>query len=172
VIDELPTDTAQGFDRVASLLDYPMIVVTTVAGPVVGGCLVGFHTQSSINPPRYAVWLSKANHTFRVALQADVFALHFLDEANKDLAEIFGTTTNDQVDKFDGCRWHPGPEGVPLLDGCATRSVMQKCGLVDDGGDHVCVVLEPVTCEVSGPYDPLMFSHVRDLDAGHDPNEA
>ena len=42
------------------------------------GCLVGFHSQSSIDPRQYAVWLSKANHTYPVALRSELFAVHFL----------------------------------------------------------------------------------------------
>ena len=31
-----------------------MVVVTTAQGDERAGCLVGFHAQSSIEPPRYA----------------------------------------------------------------------------------------------------------------------
>ena len=41
--------------------------------------MVGFHSQCSVDPGRFAVWLSKANHTYGVALRAEVFAVHFLD---------------------------------------------------------------------------------------------
>ena len=39
------------------------------------------------------------------------------------LAELFGGETGDEVDKFARCAWHEGPEGVPMLDGCANRFV-------------------------------------------------
>jgi flavin reductase (DIM6/NTAB) family NADH-FMN oxidoreductase RutF len=159
------------FRDVAAVLDYPMTVVTTAAGDARSGCLVGFHGQSSIDPPRYAVWLSRANHTFRVAVLAEVFAVHFLSEADRDLAELFGTTTDDVTDKFAQCQWHAGPDGVPLLDRCATWIVGRRHASFDAGGDHVCYIVTPTSSAVGADHRPLMFSAVRDLDAGHDPSE-
>ena len=57
-------------DDVVEHVDQALIVVTTAANDQRSGCLVGFHTQCSIEPFRYAVWLSKANLTYRVALFA------------------------------------------------------------------------------------------------------
>ena len=39
-------------------LDAAMVVVTVAVGDERDGCLVGFHSQSSIDPRRYVVWLS------------------------------------------------------------------------------------------------------------------
>ena len=66
------------FGALMGALDAPMAVVTTTAGGERGGCLIGFHAQSSIDPARYTVWLSKANHTYRLALRASHLAVHFL----------------------------------------------------------------------------------------------
>jgi flavin reductase (DIM6/NTAB) family NADH-FMN oxidoreductase RutF len=50
----------EAFEKLVSLLDYPMFVVTTRAGDESAGCLVGFATQVSIRPPRFIVGLSNA----------------------------------------------------------------------------------------------------------------
>src|SRR3954453_15530186 len=93
-----------------------MAIVTTVSGGERAGCLIGFHAQCSIDPPRYVVWLSKANHTFRVALHAQHFAVHFLPEdIFEELPRLFGTVSGDDADKFARCSWDAGPGGVPLL---------------------------------------------------------
>jgi flavin reductase (DIM6/NTAB) family NADH-FMN oxidoreductase RutF len=164
----MSTDT---FDAVMARLDYSMIIVTTMHDGEPGGCLVGFHTQCSIDPPRYAVWISRENHTARVAARAEVFALHFLDGTNRAhqaLAELFGTVTDDTRDKFASCEWHPGRDGVPLLDACPVHLVGRRDAVLDTGGDHIAYVLEPLTVEMTGTLTPLMFSQVRDLDAGHE----
>lgn len=106
------------FDAVVASADAAMVVVTAAAGGQRAGCLVGFHSQTSIEPRRYGVWLSKANHTYRVALMADHLAVHFLTDADRDLAELFGGVSGDDVDKFARCGWEPGPHGVPLLHRC------------------------------------------------------
>jgi flavin reductase (DIM6/NTAB) family NADH-FMN oxidoreductase RutF len=95
------------FDEFIGLVDQPMLVVTTTARQRHAGCLVCFHSQCSIEPPLYAVWLSKANRTFRIAVHAEVFTLHFLEESDHDLAELFGTHTGDDEDKFTQCTWAP-----------------------------------------------------------------
>jgi flavin reductase (DIM6/NTAB) family NADH-FMN oxidoreductase RutF len=51
------------FNTLMAALDSPLIVVTTADVRERAGCLVEFHGQSSIEPQRYCVWLSKANYT-------------------------------------------------------------------------------------------------------------
>ena len=151
-------------------LDYPMVVVTAaVPDGRRAGCLVGFWTQSSIDPPRAIVCLSKANHTHGVAAGATVLAVHFLGEGDRALAEHFGTETGDDVDKFAGCTWTPGPEGVPLLTGASrgwfAGRVLQRV----DAGDHTAYFLRPFAGESRDPkVAQLGFGTVKDLDPGHD----
>ena len=68
-------------DEFVAGFDYPMFVVTAV-DPGTGaraGCLVGFATQTSIEPFRFLVCLSRRNRTYRVARAATVLAVHVLD---------------------------------------------------------------------------------------------
>jgi flavin reductase (DIM6/NTAB) family NADH-FMN oxidoreductase RutF len=159
------------FDRMMQHVDQAMIVVTAALDDERAGCLVGFHTQCSIDPPRYAVWLSKANHTFRVALHAGRFAVHFLSTSERDLAELFGTESGDDVDKFEQCETEVGPHGVPLLTGCANKMVVRRTALFDEGGDHVCFVAEPLSVVCTDEAALLQLSQVAQLDPGHGASE-
>ena len=118
------------------------------------GCLVGFHSQTSIGPERYCVWLSKANHTYRVALLASHLGIHLLTDGDRDLAELFGTVSGDEVDKFALVEAEVGAEGVPVLAACPHRLVARKRVVLDEGGDHVCVVTEPVESRPPGRSRP------------------
>lgn len=156
------------FDSLAGALDYPMWIVTAAAGDERDGCLVGFATQCSIHPPRFLVCLSKKNRTYEIAQRARVLAVHLVSEDQRDLAEVFGGETADDpaVDKLASRPWHPGPEGVPVLDEVRSwfaGTVLDRL----DGGDHVAHVLEPVVARYGGPVRPLRFQEVRDIDAGH-----
>jgi flavin reductase (DIM6/NTAB) family NADH-FMN oxidoreductase RutF len=155
-------------DQLAAELDYPMIIVTTVsrAGER-EGCLVGFHAQCSIHPMRWAVFLSIENRTYPAALDAEVLAVHFPAVADHDLAELFGSMTGDEVDKFAFCEWTAGPHAVPLLVRCPHRFVGRILDVVDHGGDHVCFVLEPITVDLTGSFTPLTFQSTRDISPGH-----
>jgi flavin reductase (DIM6/NTAB) family NADH-FMN oxidoreductase RutF len=159
------------FTTIMSSLDNPLIVVTTAEGHERAGCLVGFHAQSSIDPDRYSVWLSKANYTYRVGLRATHLAIHFLTSGDLSLAERFGTLTGDETDKFAGLRVSPGAGGVPVLEDCPHRLILRRIVLLDEGGDHVCVTGEPLAAESSEAFEPLRLSQAKHLKPGHGSEE-
>lgn len=146
-----------------------MFVLTASApGGERSGCLVGFATQCSIRPPRFAVWVSKENHTFGVVTRSPSLALHVPGADRPDLAELFGGETGDEVDKFARCSWHEGPDGVPILDGVAGWFVGRILERLDTGGDHVGLIVDPVAASVAGGRG-LTFQQVKDIDPGHAP---
>ena len=147
------------------------MVIVTAAAPDGrrSGCLVGFWTQCSIDPPRVLACISKANHTLPVASDSRVLAVHWLADDDKRLAELFGGETGDEVDKFEHCSWQPGPDGVPVLDGVkgwVAGPVVDRF----DVGDHVAFVLDADTGAASDASDEqLGFQAVKDLEPGHEP---
>ncbi len=154
------------FERLVAGLDYPMYVVTTAVDGERAGCLVGFATQASIDPPRLLVLVSKANETYRVASRAPVLVVHYLGVYNHQLAELFGEESGDWTDKFDRCAWEEGPSGVPVLAGVrgwVAGRVLDRL----DTGDHVAHLLEPIDAGFGDAGPPLMLQQVRDLDPGH-----
>jgi flavin reductase (DIM6/NTAB) family NADH-FMN oxidoreductase RutF len=155
------------FDDLMASADSAMSVVTTAAGGERAGCLVGFQAQCSIEPRRYVVWLSKANHTYRVGLRAVHFAVHHLTADDHDVAELFGTSSGDEIDKFTRCAWTEHPVGIPVLDRCPNRTVSRRVAILDEGSDHVCVVLEPLEARSTGRFQPLRLSDVAHLRPGH-----
>lgn len=160
-----------GLGDLVAQLDPAMAIVTTVSGGERAGCLIGFHAQCSISPPRYVVWLSKANHTFRVALHAEHFAVHFPEEGSLELPRLFGTESGDTTDKFARCAWDTGPGGVPLLTRCPNRLLATRVALLDEGSDHVSLVLAATDVEGAAPFRPLRLSQVTDLEPGHGAGE-
>jgi flavin reductase (DIM6/NTAB) family NADH-FMN oxidoreductase RutF len=155
------------FHALTARIDYPMFVATTAAGDERAGCLVGFTTQCSIDPPRYLVCISQANHTHRVAARAAVLALHVLRHDQRHLAELFGAETGDETDKFERCRWRPGPDGVPVLEEAPAGFVGRVIDRLDTG-DHTAYVLELLDAWApDGTSGLLTFHDVRDLHPGH-----
>ena len=157
----------EAFEAIVGELDYPMVVVTAAAGGRPAGCLVGFATQCSISPPRFAVYLSDKNHTFRVARDAEALGVHFLSTQDEDLARLFGGETGDETDKFAGLEWRAGAAGVPLIERCRNRFV----GRVLDRrtvGDHVSFLLEPIEAERGEEVRPFPFHRAKRIEPGHD----
>lgn len=160
-------DGARAFDRLTGIIDYPMFVVTTVAGAETAGCLVGFTTQTSLDPLRFLVCLSRANHTFRVASRARHLAVHALGPPQHRLAALFGADTEDLHDKFTRCAWETGPHGLPVL----TEAPLWFAGPILGAtslGDHTGFLIDPQWGADHGAQAPVLtFRDVTDLEPGH-----
>jgi len=157
----------EAFDAVAGDLDYPMFIVTAAAGGERAGCLVGFATQTSIDPARFLVCVSRTNRTYRVACAARALGVHVVPAAAVALAELFGGETGDEVDKFARAAWRDGPEGVPILADCPSWFVGRVLERVD-AGDHVAFLLDPVAAEHGATGDALTFHRARHIAPGHE----
>jgi flavin reductase (DIM6/NTAB) family NADH-FMN oxidoreductase RutF len=157
----------QTFQRLVAQLDYPMFIATVAADGERAGCLIGFATQCSIHPPRFLAGISDKNRTHRVAEHAESMAIHLVPEDATQLAELFGGETGDDLDKFERCDWRPGPDGVPLLDGCPNRFVGRILERVDFG-DHVGLVLEPSFAEEDEGSGQLGFHRAKRIEPGHE----
>ena len=159
------------FGTLMAAIDPPLVVVTTTAEGEPAGCLVGFHAQSSISPQHYCLWLSKANHTYRVGLRASHFAVHFLTADDLPLAEHFGTLTGEDTDKFAGVDVTRDEHGVPLLEACRHRMSLERLAILDDGSDHVCLTTRVVSASSAGEFEPLRVSRAAHLTPGHSSEE-
>ena len=147
--------------------DYPLLVVTAV-GPdgERSGCLAGFITQCSIDPPRFLVCISRVNRTFEIVHQTSFLALHLLGESQGEVASLFGEETGDEIDKFADLGWHPGPGAVPLLDDCAAWMVVEILHRIDVG-DHEAQLTAPIEGGIGNCPGLLTLRSAPPLEAGH-----
>jgi flavin reductase (DIM6/NTAB) family NADH-FMN oxidoreductase RutF len=154
------------FEAILAGIDTPVFVVTTAADGHQAGCLVGFATQCSIEPPRFGVWLSKLNRTYRIAQSQKTLVIHVLRDGDRDLAVRFGGETGDDIDKFADIEWRPGPDGCPViqrLDWFA-GSILDQI----DTGDHVAFLVAPWGGHYRRPdARQLRSAEIGDLEAGH-----
>jgi flavin reductase (DIM6/NTAB) family NADH-FMN oxidoreductase RutF len=159
-------DARDTFNDLVGALDYPMFIVTTRDGAQLAGCLVGFGSQSSIDPPRFLVCLSHRNHTYRVARQARNLAVHLVPRQAEELAELFGGCSGDEVDKFARCVWQPGPGELPILQDCGNWFVGRILDRLDLG-DHTGFLLDPVAAHRTEGNRFLPFHRARRIEPGH-----
>lgn len=144
----------------------PVYVVTASAGGERAGCVVGYASEVSIDPPRFMACISRANATFPVAMRAGRLAVHALTPAQRDLAALFGGETGDEVDKFARCEWEPAQDGTPILVACPTWFVGRVVDRIDLG-DHVGCVLAPERWRDGGRIEQLTVPDLADLEPGH-----
>ncbi len=161
------TDPRDVVSELLGAIDYPMYIVTAAAGGELAGCLVGFTTQCSIDPPRFLACLSDKNRTFRVAQDAEVVVVHLVPDDEPELAELFGSQTGDDTDKFARCEWTPGPGGAPVLSRCRNwfaGRVLERW----PAGDHWAYLLDPVEAQAEPAERPFAFHRAKRLEPGHE----
>src|SRR6202012_585584 len=130
--------------RFFDLIDYPYFVVTVRAPDAdMSGCLAGFVSQCSIDPPNFLVCISKVNHTLAVAERAPGMGLHLLGADQSELASLFGEETGDVIDKFASVDWRLGSTGAPLLVDSAVSMEGQVLGHFSVG-DHEAFLVRAV----------------------------
>jgi flavin reductase (DIM6/NTAB) family NADH-FMN oxidoreductase RutF len=159
------TDAA--VDDFLASLNYPLLVVTTANSQTRAGCLVGFATQCSVEPLLLLVCVSDKNRTCRVAEDAEGLAIHAISENERDLAELFGGETGDEIDKFEHCEWSAGPLNLPILDRAAGWIAATIEGRFE-AGDHVAHLVQPVEAELRRSFEPLRTRSGAEIDPGHD----
>jgi flavin reductase (DIM6/NTAB) family NADH-FMN oxidoreductase RutF len=97
---------------------------------------------------------------------AEAIVVHFLGQAQRELAELFGGETGDEVDKFERCAWSDGPFGIPVLEdapGWFAARIRERL----DAGDHVALLLDLVEAhDRGGPLD-LGFQDAKGIHPGH-----
>ena len=148
-------------------LNYPMFIVTTTGSSERSGCLVGFATQCSVHPVRFAVFISKKNHTYGIAAGATALAIHVVPPTEMELAELFGGETGDAIDKFERCSWEPGPLGSPLVTACPNWCEGPIVTSLD-AGDHGCFIIEPQHGNSTEEVIALSFDTAKTIEPGHE----
>jgi len=151
------------FDRV----DYSLYVVTVRSPDAeMSGCLAGFVTQCSIDPPNFLVCISKANHTLSVAERSSGMGLHLLGADQVDVARLFGEETGDLVDKFTSVDWRLGSTGAPLLVETAVNLEGRILGHFSVG-DHEAFLMRAVRSVAGGHDGILTYRNAPPLRPGH-----
>jgi flavin reductase (DIM6/NTAB) family NADH-FMN oxidoreductase RutF len=161
-------DENREFQALMGQLDYSLLIATVAADGDRSGCLVGFASQVSINPPRFLLCLSVKNRTYRVAQGADVIVVHFVPEQAEELAVLFGGETGDEIDKFSRCDWRESPSGAPILNDLENwfaGRVLDRFAF----GDHCGFLLEPIDGETHRSEAPLTFRRAKWIEPGHEP---
>ena len=86
----------------------------------------------SLDPPMVLWSLSLQSRTLPVFRDAENWAVHVLAADQQDMSDRFAQPSED---KFAGLTATDGPEGAPLIEGCAARFGC-RARFEYEGGDH------------------------------------
>jgi flavin reductase (DIM6/NTAB) family NADH-FMN oxidoreductase RutF len=93
-------------------------VVTTAVGGQPYGLLVSAFSSVSMEPPLVLVCVKTTARTHEHLYRGNYLGINLLAHDQIDVARRFAASGGD---KFADVAWHPGHEGVPLLDGVSAH---------------------------------------------------
>ena len=131
------------------------VVVVTLCGRQgrLRGVTVSSFSSLSLQPPLVLFCLGQGANIHPEFQQASHFAVNILSDSQQALSNRFAF--GKDADPFAGVAHRPGPEGLPLLDGCLANIVCRKT-VVHPAGDHDIIVGEVLEAQV-GQGDPLLY---------------
>lgn len=116
------------------------IVTTRDADGQAIGLTANSFNSVSLDPPLVLWSLALGSPNLAAFRQSKAWAIHILSADQEDLSNRFATRS---VDKFEGLAIEDGPEGAPLIPGCAARFGCRST-FEYEGGDHAIFVGEVV----------------------------
>ena len=133
--------------------------VTVITARDAGGAPAGITANSfasvSLDPPLVLWSPARASRRFAAFAQAEDFAIHVLARDQQVVCDAFVKAQGG----FELVPWTEGPEGLPLLDGCAARFLCRREAMID-GGDHA-ILLGRVWSAARSDGAPLVFQGGR-----------
>jgi flavin reductase (DIM6/NTAB) family NADH-FMN oxidoreductase RutF len=161
VVTDPGTNLAEGWDtagpealrQVLRRFAAGVTVVTTISpdGRPAGMTATAF-TSVSIEPPIVLCCLNASSRTTGAVLASEAFAVNVLSAGQEECARRFAQRVDD---KFSGIEWHPGPLGLPILEG-TVATVACRVRSVTEAGTHRIVLGDVVACR-HGSTDALLY---------------
>ena len=111
-------------------------VVTTFDGGKPAGITVNALSSVSLDPPLVMVALDRSRFITPMVRANGRYAVNVLGEGQQALSDCFAhAPVSPGREAFCGATWHPGPTGMPLLDGSIATL---ECTVVQtfSAGDH------------------------------------
>jgi flavin reductase (DIM6/NTAB) family NADH-FMN oxidoreductase RutF len=116
-----------------------VVVITAPGAPPAGFTATSF-TSVSLDPPLVSFCLAKTASAWPAVQAAGTVAVHVLTQEQEHVARTFATRGIDRFAAHGA--WHPGPDGVPLLEGVLATIVCRVTRQVE-AGDHTIVLATP-----------------------------
>jgi len=144
--------------KALSRLSHPVVIVTARTDDKMNGMTAAWASQISIEPPIMCVSISPLRYTWELLKEAENFGISVLGEGQERIAEVFGTTSGRNSDKFKVLGMEPffGYGDVPLIPGSIAAFVCRKKDEVEQG-DHFAVFGEVVEAWEGQERPPLRW---------------
>ncbi len=113
--------------------------------------------QSSFKPPLVVNCVRQDSRSHAMIKASGVFALSFLEEGQKELAQKFFQPRRRIENKFEDVEFYTGPEtGCPIISDTLGYVECQVVGAIEHG-DHTVFVGEVIGSAIHREGDPLLL---------------
>ncbi|BCJ55324.1 flavin-dependent reductase [Actinoplanes sp. NBRC 14428] len=132
------------------------VVVITAPGTPPAGFTATSFTSVSLDPPLVSFCLARTASAWPAVQAARTIAVHVLTREQEHVARTFAARGIDRFAAHGA--WHPGPDGVPLLEGVLATLVCRVTQQVE-AGDHTIVLATPSSGEhhADATVTPLVY---------------
>ncbi|MDL2269469.1 flavin reductase family protein [Desulfosarcina sp. OttesenSCG-928-A07] len=129
-------------------LTYGIYVLTTRFEDAINGMIASWVSQVSFDPPLFMAAVHPNRYSHRLMLKSSVFALHLVDQSQKDLLIRFKGP--DPRKKFEGLNWTDGKNGCPILADCMG---VVECRIIQNlsPGNHTLFIGQATHAEFRNP---------------------
>lgn len=131
------------------------------------GITVSAMSSVSLEPPLVMVALARNRFITPIVAANGRYAVNVLRADQRALSDCFAhAPVSPSREEFCGAAWHPGPTGLPLLDG--TLGALE-CTVVETFrvGDHELFIARVDSLRVDGEADPLLYFRRQYLRVDH-----
>jgi len=144
-------------------LTYGMYVVSSRVGDRINGQISNTLMQVTLEPPRIALSINKAELTHELIAESGVVGVSVLaPSVPKEVILLFGFRSGRDTDKFEFVDHRKGVTGVPLLTKDVVAVFEGKVVERADLGTHTVFVMEVVDGRVVADGPPLTYAYYQE----------
>ena len=142
--------------KALSFISHPIAIITANDGKLKNGMTAAWVTQISIDPPILCVSISPNRYTWKMLENTEYFGVSLLGNGQERVAEVFGTTSGKNTDKFAAMGMDPfmAMENIPLIPESLAGFVCKKTHQTEQG-DHWALFGEVMEAWLGPDNEPL-----------------
>lgn len=133
-------------------------ILTSHSDDSFGAATVTWVSQASFNPPLLMVAARPTSTVFRSLAKSSVAALHVFSNDQCDIARKFFATTAVQDGTINGEPFHDRTTRAPILQNAPAYLECSVHQIIDQGSDHVVVILEVIEAVCRERVKPLTMA--------------
>lgn len=140
-----------------------VVVVTMNQQNKINGITVAWITRVSINPKLIAISIGKSRYSHELLMNSRYYGVCILSNKQKKIADIFGTYSGRNYNKFKDVDFSFSENKLPIIKGSIA---FIECEIINkyDAGDHTLFIGKVISEKMFSNDKPLIFGEHKILE--------